>query len=287
MDGIETAITIKENTPRVRIIFLTAHDNADYRNRAAKANLRIERWLDKGAGTIAENAQMAVWEARSNCSAEVVLNRIHDAATAAHLDTNQTEIIKQYLTPYSLLPPSRLLFSEPTRPVRKSVKHVLSEEPDPPVPVTLDQVLCFLLQILERTEEMYPDPSGRNDGWMRFRETVSNHIWAAAEALPDHEYHQQLAVQLEQAVSRIDSALLTREHIRAIYLSIERLRSPHVDATDVAACKKAWRKAGLETLPSFRQILTEWEELYNVAEFTEESGEDTSRDNDPITPDCR
>ncbi|MBI1923264.1 response regulator [Candidatus Poribacteria bacterium] len=276
MDGIQTAEKIQAESPEVRIIFLTAYDNVDYRNRAARANLRIERWIDKDPEWLTKT-QQAVLEALGRNFANEISERLNEAAQAARITPEQLAVIKQYLTPYSLaLPPSLAPKPDPS-----------SSATDEPTHLDLEDVLRELTYYLDEVRIGYRDPAHRQLTWDQFREVTFNHLWGAVEGFTHDEYRQQLAVQLQQAVRKIEAPFLLREHIDAARLSVERLRSEKVEQHDVSACKKAWRRAGIETLPSFRKALEEYEELYRVEGPEDETAEGVIGNNDTIVSGSR
>lgn len=255
MDGIQTAQKIKSDYPDVRIIFLTAFDNKDYRNRAARANLRIDRWIDKGPKWL-DKTQQAVLEAFGYDLLNKVTERLNRAAEAAGITSEQLAVIKQHLAWYELLPPSGLeLQPRPS---------VLPVPPAEPASLEFEDVLQRLTYYLEETRLGYSDPAHRQIAWDQFREVTLHHLWPAVESSGFDEYRQQLAVQLERAVRKIEDPFLTLKHLDATRLSIERLLSEKVGQHDISACKKAWRQAGIEMLPSFKTILQKWEELYSI-----------------------
>lgn len=273
MDGIQTAEEIQAEFPEVRLIFLTAYDNVDYRNRAARANLRIECWIDKDPEWL-DRTQHAVLDALGRNFVNELSERLNEAAQAARITPEQLAVIKQYLAPYSLaLPPSLAPKPEPDSDPTDELTHL-----------DLEDVLRELTYYLDEVRIGYRDPAHRQLTWDQFREVTFNHLWEAVEAFTHDEYHQQLAVQLKQAVRKIETLLLLKEHINAALLSVERLRSEKVEQHDVSACKKAWRRAGIETLPSFRKVLEEWEELYRVEEPEDETAEGVIGNYNTIAP---
>jgi CheY-like chemotaxis protein len=245
MDSIETAQRIQQIKPEVRIIFLSAQDPADYRQRAAAAGVRLECWIDKTRNGL-DHAKRAILEALGRNFAIEVSKRLEEAAQAARVTLEQWAVIERYLAPYSWAIPLGLAPRPEPEPVA----------PEEPTPRTWEEVLRELAYYLEEAWPGYSDPAHRQFAWDRFREVTFDHLWAAVEPFPQDEYRQQLAVQLERAVRKVEAPFLTLPHLDAARLSLERLRSEKVGQHDVSACKKAWRKAGVETLPSFRQVLS-------------------------------
>ncbi len=133
----------------------------------------------------------------------------------------------------------------------------------------IGEVLGELRTLLDQIRLGYSDPAERELAWEAFRKIVSERLWAACEPLEEDEYKQQLADQLDIAVSKIESHQLQPEHLKAIALTLERLSSESVGANDVDDCEQAWRLSQVETLPSFSEILKDWEVLYRVGDDDE------------------
>ena len=188
--------------------------------------------------------------------------RLNKAAKAAGVTLKQLAVIEEQLACYELLT-SPGLELRPSPPVPVSPDKLAPLESEVPA-LEFQDVLQELTYYLEEACLGYSDPAHREIAWGQFREVTLDHLWRAVDSLTFDEYRQQLAVQLERAVSKIESPFLTLKHLDAAKLSMERLRSEKVGQHDISACKKAWRQAGIEMLPSFKKILEEWEELYRI-----------------------
>ena len=275
MDGIETAEKIQTEFPAMRKIFLTAYDNQDYRNRAAEAELAIERWIDKGPDFL-DKTEYAVLEALGRNFANEISNRLGNAAQTAGIAPEQLEAIRHSLALHELVPPP---YGLPTEPKQESEHQRMSSTRE------LPDVLNELTYTLDEAWLGYSDAAHRQFAWDSFREVTFNHLWESVEPLVHDEYRQQLAVQLEKAVRKIEAPSLTQKHLRAVHLTLERLCSERVGQHDVDACKKAWRQADIETLPSFKDILAEWAQLYRAEGPEDETEEEsTTGKNNTIAP---
>ena len=272
MDGIETAMEIRKIAPTVRIIFLTAFDNADYRNRSEKAELQVECWLDKMPNWL-DGATYAVLRALGRNFQGEVAKGLAAAAQEGQISAKQYEIIMKHLP--SVIPPGLQIRSSP--PKHQDIQFTDNS-------LELGEVLRRLACCLDEAWLGFSDPAHRQLTWDQLRDIASKHLWAAVELLEHDQYRQQLAGQLGRLIGKVEAHNLRLEHIHAVRLSIERLQSEHVNRGDVSACKRAWRHAGVEALPSFHRILQEWEELYRVEGPEADPDEDIAGDDGSIAP---
>jgi CheY-like chemotaxis protein len=273
MDGIELAkglLSIRRDTS---VIFLTAYDSDKSRKRAEAEGIRAECWIDKHPTHGIANALSAVMlTLNRQLTAELHLE-FDKAAKRAGLSKRQLNRFKMALNLSRIMANQGYL----------EIQRTLSEAPAPPTAhsPSLDQVIQELVVDLDELNTSYSDPADRELRWNRIRNLIAADLWRAADSAND-PYVRQLCVQLEQAVRRVDAPLLNKQHIEAAYLSVERLRSGKVTRSDVGACKQKWRQIGVDTVPSFRKILKQWEDLYSV-EGPEESEERDFRGNDNST----
>lgn len=101
-------------------------------------------------------------------------------------------------------------------------------------------------------------------GWLRSR--ISEHLWAAVEPLAQDHDRRQLADQLDVAVRRLTANQLTQRHLEAIDLTLDKLSAPIVTEEDVEVCRREWRRAGNELMPSLGDVVDELLGLYGDSE---------------------
>jgi len=251
MDGIDTARAIQSLKNNVIILFLTAFDSPEYRSRAAEAKLRVERWIDKDQAGIRVTVT-AVKESLNRkvlaSVSEEIARRIRHAAEQTQLDPRCTEDLLERLDLHSLLVPGEAAVLATT---------VMPSRDNEETTADLAHVLGVMRQYIDALWQDYPDPAKRRGVWEQMQRLVRRQLWVAAESSTQNQLVRQLAVQLEVALCRIDGLLLKPEHLAVVETTIERMLSSNLDQTDVAACKKLWRDAGVETMPSLSRVLQE------------------------------
>jgi len=275
MDGIEVAQQLQQRNPDLEIIFLTAHDNPQFREQAAAAQLRIAKWIDKDSNTqqkIIDTLQEVLGrKAIERQVVAVIKRRLARAAKQLALGEEAAFLMERIVDPQSIVVPIGV-----TTPVQKKDAHRI--RPRPESYTDFQQLLHMLSMHMDELLEGYRDPAARQCSWSAIRELVTLDLWDATELYTDNRYIQEIVLLLEQAVKRIDSPLLTLSHIRGVYLCVERLSSDKITQSDVSDCRRHWDATGVEVLPTFADIARDFEEAYS--DETDEN-KDTDRDNDP------
>lgn len=257
MDGLEVARRIQEKSKDVSFIVYSAFGSPQYKTEAAAAGIRVERWLEKDSNEGIDVAVQAVSEEvqRQKFRTEtvkVIKDTLHSAAPEFGISQEVANQLVQRMDLNSIAVPRGI--GKPILPTR-SEPHMGSD------PRAFSDVLELITNQLTELDEVYDSPAGRENTWSEIQRLIMMYLWRAVESLPN-EFVKQLAVQLKIAVVKIDSFLLTREHIQAAEMTIAQMKSTRIEQSDVSLCKKAWRAAGIETLPSLSALMQQLETLY-------------------------
>jgi len=251
LDGIATAYAVQERHQHVSILFVTGNDSELYRLRAAQHKLRVYRWIDKHPDYVKEVAA-AVTDALSQAVHVEVTRRLAEGIAEAGLSPEQAAVLGQRVLAQPLLVPAGL------KAWRKIYERVESQQ----LTLGLADLLHRLSVFIEEVAIGYHDPAHREVPWNRLRDLVRENLWSSLRAEAPDKYRLQVALQLEVAIGKIDATVLTGKHVDAARLCIDRLRNANVMEADVVACKEAWRTTGIDTLPSFAEIIKDWQRYY-------------------------
>lgn len=123
------------------------------------------------------------------------------------------------------------------------------------------QVLVELRAALEDVRNEYGELPHRETAWRKLQRLVADRLWAAVDQPGEGRLRQQLADQLDAAVTNLDALQLTAEHLTVIDTMLDRLADPGASSSDVHELEAAWRRVGVDTLPSFGEFLKQWMEL--------------------------
>lgn len=275
MDGLEVARRIQEKSTKVEFIVYSAYGSHESKTRAAAAGIRVRRWLEKDSNEGIDVAVQAVSEEvqqqrfRSE-TLQIFKDRFHSAADKFGIPQETADEMIRAMNLHSIAVPRGL--GRPILPAEPESRADSS-------PRYFSDILDLITVHLAELEEVYESPAGREYSWSEIQRLILTQLWRAVELLPN-EFVKQLAVQFKMAVSKIDSLFLTREHIRAAQMTVAQMKSTRVEKSDVSLCKKSWRSAGVETLPSLSTLMQQLETLYGNESSGSSEDSSTLRDND-------
>lgn len=267
LDGINTIERIHHYDRDVRIVVLSARDNPHYRRRALDKHLRIERWIDKSENYL-DACAFAVLNAIAGDFETDMLRSIDALAHSARLSPEQVISVRTWIQNQYLRLPEGMSIAE-----RSSPSQVDSVRRDPR---EFEMVLDELARNLDASFRGFDDPALRQSAWDAVRRIADDELWQSVHAASPNRYKHQLAIQLKISVLKIEAPLLAIKHLEALGASIQRLRSQNVGAEDVAQCERAWEASDVSILPSFAEILEDWERFYPAEDPNYESHEGTA-----------
>lgn len=253
-DGIQAAINIKTERPQTGIIFFTGFNDPATRARAVEAQIHIERWVDKGPGSV-KKAEACVVELLSRRRLQHFNHIARRWAQQEGFNPDRVQSLVQQLEP-ALVNPPHLAPIEPVAEVPPN------STPRQQKTLSLEEVLYRIKSNFDEVCIGYADVALRDRAWRQMQQVVEEHLWAACEPLD--EYRQQLADQFEAAVEKLESHQLLPVHLDAVRQSLALLSSDRVAESDVHECEKAWRRGQVDTMPALSEILNRWEDLYGV-----------------------
>jgi CheY-like chemotaxis protein len=263
-DGIEVACKIQRRFQGIEIVFYSAYPTEEYKYRAAAEGLRVDRWLEKGDSI--DEAVHAVVEIHQRQTLRehlrvTIEQRLKSAAERLNLSAEKISDLLQTINVGSLLVP------------RGTGVPILPKEESPSSRATahsFNDVLELITINLDEAMAGFSDPAIREISWRNIEDLVTKQLWDAVASV-NNKHVQQLAIQLEHVVLRIESPSLTLKQLQAAYLNISLMRSSRVQQSDVSMCKATWRAANVEVLPSFTDLLKDWESLYGEDDDAKES----------------
>jgi len=256
MDGVQAAEIIQKIRPDIAIVFLSGFDSQEFRLRASERRVRAECWMNKGEDVeamiekIYEHVnRILIRQSFARCKAV-----IEDVHRIRPFSAEQKQLLEEAFT--------GMLNQLPLSLAQKTM-HLPSAGADTVHVVEINNVLDRIAVLLSDILPWHEDPAHRELVWQRIQRICEEELWRAVEAATIQKNAKQLAVMMKLAIRRIAAPQLTTEHIHALYLCLERLRSERIERSDVSICKERFREAGIETLPSFRKVLQNWDELYD------------------------
>jgi CheY-like chemotaxis protein len=271
-DGISTAEGLQREYPGIILIFLTAFDTPANRHRAAQLGVRVEAWIDKDSDWTQSVAFTVLGALKTRREAKLperirILGRElgvrgdqlsklqelldHELSHMRHVSAHLADISRPHQ------------FASPGLVVPRASK----------VP-TADEALEEASREFYEVEIGYDDVAHRELNWEALKKTLVSRLWPSIERSSTDGARQQLVDQLVAATEGIESHQLTKRHLSALALALERIRTEKVGPRDVDECERMWRLADVDTLPSLSELLTNWQELYGLSE--EDDSEKTS-----------
>ena len=268
-DGIQVAEKILTVRPDIAIIFLSGYDSVEFRERALEKDLRVECWMTKDG------------------SPTELVSRIGDVVTRVMTRQGLRRcwtVFDSVDQEYPFSPEQRMLINRGLSKVLLRPQRLATQIPESAATIPMGQPLSIadvVEEIIIQLDELllsYSDPTHRELIWKRIVHISENQLWGSADSPSVSMFVKQIALQVKLAIRRIASPQLKFNHINALYLCLERMKSERVDRTDVTSCKTKLRQVGIETLPSFRKLLENWREFYDDHQEEEEAsfGDDDS-----------
>ena len=246
LDGIDATRQIQRLHPELPVVFLSAFcANAEYQRRVQEDNLRIAGCVDKPVVGANWDRLLSIVEKELGKAQMRALLKISASKGVRLADT---------LKFYEIMV---LLFGVGMSP-EEAVEEMRREIRSTDVQTGLLEQLALSL---EETERHLTDVQLCQFEFAQFKTSAMERLWDAYQH--QSKYRRQLALLVRMSVRKLSSLQLTREHLAALRLVLEKLSGAEATLEDVVECKKALRRSGIETLITLGEKTGELLQLYD------------------------